>query len=154
MVTRSAQRTDQREPLRRQSRTAADRFHIAKTSIPDGVTYEWKRITYNGKEDLEHQIDLAENGWTAVPADRHPELSGRKAEVGSMIVRGGLVLMERPAELTFEARQEDKAKAKEQLTTQIHRLGLTERGTLPRNKPTVGRSFGPAADAGDAGDAA
>lgn len=149
MVARSDQRTEQREPMRRQARSAADRFHISRASIPDGVTYEWKRVTFNGKEDLEHQIDLAENGWTAVPASRHPEIAGRNAK-SEMIIRGGLALMERPAELTFDARQEDKAKAKEQLTTQIHRLGLTERGTLPRAKPTVGRTFGPADTAGDA----
>lgn len=113
------------------------------------MTYEWKRATYAGKEDMEHQIDLAENGWQAVPASRHPELAGRKVESDAMIMRGGLVLMERPSEVTYDARQEDKALAKEQLTTQIHRLGLTERGTLPRNRPSVRRTYEAAEIPGD-----
>lgn len=151
-VRATAQRTEQRTPIRRQSRSAADRFHVSRAAVPDGMTYEWKRATFVGKEDVEHQIDLAENGWTAVPASRHPELAGRKVESDAMIVRGGLVLMERPTEVTFDARQEDKAKAKEQLTTQIHRLGLTERGTLPRNRPQVRRTYEAAEVPGDGAD--
>jgi hypothetical protein len=151
-VRQAAQRAEQRAPIRRHSRSAADRYHINRSSIPDGMTYEWKRATYMGKEDVDHQIDLAENGWTAVPANRHPELAGRKVESDAMIVRGGLVLMERPTDVTFDARQEDKARAKEQLTTQIHRLGLTERGTLPRARPQVRRTYEAAEIPGDGAD--
>ncbi len=136
-------RVPQRAGQRRSpgSSSSDKRFYLDPTVIPDGFDYEWKRITYMGMQDTEHQIDLAENGWTPVPAKRHPDKAGRKAEPESMIIRGGLVLMERPVDLTKEARDEDETKAKEQLRVQFARLGQQGRGELPREVRRAKRTY-------------
>lgn len=140
MNTRAQQRTEQREPLRRRRSTTMPTFYIDPASIPPGMDYNWKRLTFAGQEDKEHQIGLAENGWIPVPAKRHPDKAGRDADPDSAIIRGGQILMERPSELTREARDEHTAQSREQIRNQFLRLGQTERG-MPRTKPKAKRTF-------------
>lgn len=146
----SAIRVPQRERQRRTASGIDKRFYIDQAVIPDGQVYEWKRITCKGETDTEHQIELAENGWAPVPAERHPDKAGRKAEPGSMIIRGGLVLMERPTELNVQAQDEDEQIAKDQLHTQFKRLGQTDRGALPREVRKARRSYASATGPDDA----
>lgn len=149
-MPRAAQREPVREPTRdsarsrRNANASTDRFYINPDKIPEGMDYNWKRLSVKGEIDTEHQIDLAENGWTPVPAERHPDKAGRDAAPGSSIVRGGQVLMERPKILSKEANQEDLDKSREQLRTQFLRLGQTERGALPRERPKARRTYEPA----------
>lgn len=124
MVERRPQRSDQRVPQRITIRTGANRFDFDHSLIPEGMTYEFKRLSIFGKEDDEHQINLEHNGWTPVPADRHPELMGRRAVAGGTIVRGGLMLMERPVEITDEARDLDTFAARHQVASHIQSMGL------------------------------
>jgi hypothetical protein len=105
-------------------RTGSNRFEFDREVIPPGQTYEWKRKTMFGQEDSENLINLEQNGWSAVPADRHPELMGRRAIAGAEICRGGLILMERADEITAEARDLDTFAARNQVATQVQRLGL------------------------------
>lgn len=121
---RPAQRSDQREPQRFILRTGSNRFEFDQSCIPGGMTYEWKRATIFGQEDTENLINLDQNGWSPVPAERHPELMGRRAVAGGEIRRGGLVLMERAQEITEEARDLDTFAARNQVATQVQRLGL------------------------------
>lgn len=120
-VQRSAQRVPQRPLV---IRTGSNRFEFDRDVIPEGQTYEWKRKSMFGQEDVENMINLDQNGWSPVPAHRHPELMGRRAVVGGEIVRGGLLLMERPQEITEEARELDTFAARSQVAQQIQRLGL------------------------------
>lgn len=122
---RPAQRSEQRAVQRLSIRTPGNRFDIDETRIPPGMHYEWKRKTFLGREDVEHLVNLDANGWAPVPADRHPELSGTRLQSGSEVVRGGMVLMERPKEITEEARELDGFAAKQQVAAQIQRLGLS-----------------------------
>lgn len=131
---------------RRANTGPARRFEMDQGSIPDGMDYNWKRITCKGETDTEHQIECAENGWTPVPAERHPEKAGRNAPTGSMIVRGGLVLMERPSQLTKEATVEDERNATDQIRTQFKRLGQAKEGAMPRTKPKARRTWTAASD--------
>jgi hypothetical protein len=134
---RTEQRAEQRAPIRRRrnSQAMTDRYFVDKAKVPEGMDYEWKRASYGGLEDREHQIALAEYGaWTPVPAERHPELFGPGAKKGDVIVRGANVLMERPKELTEEARAEDAATAADQVSTQVKRLGLSTHKDMPRQK--------------------
>lgn len=141
---RSAQRSSSR---RRKASANEDKFYIDPSIIPDGMTYEYKRLTYGGKEDRDHQIDLADNGWEPVPADRHPELTGAKVRTlkhdpgAEMILKGGLVLMERPKELTQEARAEDAQVTRLRKDTQFRRLHETQKGQLDRTVKTVSRNY-------------
>jgi len=71
---------------------------------------------------------MLENGWRNVPAGRHkgmfmPEGTADDAP----IVRDGLVLQERPIELTLEARAEEHAKAGGLMTDSQQQLGLTQK---------------------------
>jgi hypothetical protein len=120
-IQRSQQRVQQRPLV---IRTGSNRFEFDRDMIPGGMCYEWKRKTMFGAEDVENLINLDQNGWVPVPADRHPELMGRRATVGGEIVRGGLILMERPEEISEEARELDTFAARSQVAQQIQRLGL------------------------------
>jgi hypothetical protein len=121
---RAPQRSEQRVQQRITLRTGSNRFEFDRDLIPPGMTYEWKRKTIFGQDDQENMINLEQNGWTPVPAERHIELTGRRAVTGAEILRGGLVLMERPDEITAEAREMDTFAARHQVASQVQRLGL------------------------------
>lgn len=141
--TRSEQRTPQRLPVRRRvSQAITDRYYIDPSWVPPGMCWEWKRYDYAGIEDQEHQANLQEYGaWEHVLTDRAPkQLTGRNPKPGQMVKRGNLVLMERPKELTAEARAEDEMIARDQVQTQEKRLGLNRgRG----KKVTPGLNYRP-----------
>jgi len=142
MAQRPMQRSDQRSlPGRLQIRTPGNRYDIDTSRIPPGMHYEWKRKTFMGSEDIEHLVNLDANGWTPVPAERHPELSGTRLQAGAEIVRGGQMLMERPKEITDEARELDGFAAKHQVASQMQRLGLSRQ--MGRG---IKKSIGPAPD--------
>ncbi len=141
---RPLQRSAQRSGIRLQIRTPGNRFDIDETRIPNGMAYEWKRQSFMGAQDIEHLVNLDANGWLPVPAERHPELSGTRLQKGSEIVRGGLMLMERPVEISEEARELDGFAAKHQVSSQIQRLGLQGQRADRRGIKT---RIGPAPDA-------
>lgn len=124
-----------------------DRFYIPKHLIPDGWSYEWKRESLFGQEDTAHMMHMAENGWTPVQASAHPGYFMPDGHNGP-IRRDGMILMERPVELTNEARREDEINAKNLMQAQKEQLGLSlpsgfsdkHRGVQPR----VNRSYEPA----------
>jgi hypothetical protein len=94
-----------------------DRFHVPPEIIPAGWEYQWVVDSVNGNKEIvsDQALVFWENGWRPVPADRHP---GRYTPVGTKgnIVRGGMVLMERPKALCDEARAEMVAKARKQMS--------------------------------------
>lgn len=120
-------RTIQRPPQRRMIYTGANRFDFDKSKIPPGQAYKWLRVTIAGQEDDENRIMAEMNGWTPVPANRHPELSGLSAKSDQAIVRGGLMLVEQPKEYEEESRNMDKFEARNSLEEQVQRLGLQAR---------------------------
>ena len=138
----NTQRSQQRAPQRVIIRTAENRYLVDESRVPDGMSYEWKRTAVLGVEDDEHQTNLQNNGWTPVPASRHPELAGLKAGKDAVIVRGGLMLMERPKDLTDEAHRSDKRRADEQLTTQLKRVGQESRAAGAGSATEVGVRHG------------
>lgn len=105
--------------LTRKMSGTIDKYDLKSLGInaPDGWTYEWKRKTIAGMEDVDHLNGLAENGWSAVPSDRHATNFNFKSKTGE-IVRDGLILMERPEALTREARIEEAAIARDQVRAQ------------------------------------
>lgn len=136
-ATNKPQRSEQRVPQRLALRTGTNRFDFDHAIIPDDMVYEWKRKSIYGQEDVEHLINLDANGWSPVPAERHPELMGRRAVLGGEIVRGGMILMERPKELSEEARDLDTFAAKNQVATQLQRLGLEGKRAAGRGIKTT-----------------
>lgn len=134
---RSANRSDTRqepapgERLVRQRTQHHDKFYVDPRKIPDGVSYEYKRISCLGQSDPFYEQDLAANHWTPVPASRHPDLMAGSSS--GDIVREGLMLMERPSYLTEEARSEDAHEARERVNSQKQRVAQTPEGTLSRD---------------------
>ena len=125
-MNRRAQRSDQRAPMRPRGfviRTAANRFDVDRSAIPEGYTWEWKRLTIAGMEDKEHQANLSLNGWEAVPIESVPEsMKGLRAQSEGFFERGGQVLMQRPAEITEEVQDYYDFEAKQQIANMLQKL--------------------------------
>lgn len=109
-----------------------DQFHVNPRSIPDGVSYEWKRHTVSNAEDPSYAAFLRGQGWNAVPSSRHPDLAIPGAADGP-IIRGGLMLCERPAYMTQEADAEQKGEAADTVLAKFQQLGEAPPNTMPRH---------------------
>lgn len=108
-----------------------DEFFVEPSVIPPGWTYEWKVRTILGAEDPAHQVKLAREGWEVVPASRHPSMmqSGYK---GVEITRKGMVLMERPSEITDEKRDIERRRARLQVRAKEEQLSHAPQGQFER----------------------
>lgn len=106
--------------------TGTDEYYIELGIIPDGWSYEWKTRTILGAEDPAHQVALARKGWESVPASRHPELMPMGYK-GAEITRKGMVLMERPLEITQDARNAELRKARMQMRDKEAQLSQPSR---------------------------
>lgn len=109
-----------------------DDFYIDSTIIPDGWSYEWKTRTVMGAEDPAYQVALARKGWEPVPASRHPELMPVNSK-DAIITRKGMVLMERPLELTEEARSIENRRARNQVRAKEEQLSAAPAGQFERS---------------------
>ena len=109
-----------------------DRFYIDPETIPAGWSYEWKTKTVMGKDDPAQEVEYARKGWEPVPAERHPEMMPKDSR-GRAIERDGMVLMERPAEITAEARDIEYRRARNQVRSKEEQLRQTPEGTLTRD---------------------
>jgi hypothetical protein len=82
-------------------------YDIPKDLWPQGMIYEWKRKSVYGQADDSNILALKRNGWRDVPSDRHPD---RSVEIE------GLVLMECPEIFVEEGRNQERRKARAELT--------------------------------------
>lgn len=122
-----------------QSLDENDRFKVNMNEIPPGWTYEWKRKTIYGKEDPAYEVELARGGWEPVPASRHPSMMPKgKFET---IERDGMILMERPKELSDDARSADLRRARLQVRSKEAQLNAGPDGTFERDRPLVKKSY-------------
>lgn len=110
-----------------------DEFFVEPGIIPDGWTYEWKTRTILGMEDPAHQVKLARDGWEPVPLSRHPEMMPAGYRGGNEITRKGMVLMERPAEITEEMRALELRRARLQVRSKEEQLSASKPGTFERS---------------------
>ena len=124
-----------RRTRRRKTSVQDDMFYIPVEEIPEGSSYEWKRWSIHGQEDPFYIAQLREQGgWEPVNPKRHltwvpPGYSQPH------IIKGGQILMERPKELTNEARAEQRQLANRQVREAEQRLGMTPKDTLTRQHP-------------------
>lgn len=109
-----------------------DEFYIDPNVIPDGWSYEWKRVSTAGKDDNHHMLTLLKSGWREVPVERHPELMPAGA-TGS-IEKKGLRLMELPKVLTDMKRDAHIQRSKDELRNSDRRLHETPANTAPREE--------------------
>lgn len=121
-----------------------DDFYVDPDSIPDGWTYEWKRHSIYGQEDPAYQVQLARDGWSAVPASRHPEMMPYNT-TEQTILRKGLMLMECPTEIVQERKLIELKKARDQVRHKEQQIAGTPDGTMTRDharvKPSIKKSF-------------
>lgn len=110
-----------------------DEFYVEPAKIPDGWSYEWKTRTVVGKEDPAYQVQLAQAGWEAVPASRHKEMMP-KGFNGECIERKGMVLMERPLEITQDAKDKELRRARLQVRSKEEQLNAAPKGQFERSK--------------------
>ena len=115
---------------------ADDMFYIPVDEIPTDSSYEWKRFSVNGQEDPFYLAQMRRQGWEPVDPKRHPDWVPPGYSHPS-IIRGGMILMERPIELTQEAYAEQKMLARNQIVEAEQRLGKTPRDTLTRDHPEI-----------------
>jgi hypothetical protein len=115
-------------PVRQRVRKTADRYYVDPSIIPDGWIYQWKRHSTLGQEDPGYMAELAQVGFTPVPAERHPGVFLPVGYTGSIII-GGQMLMERPVELEQEAQNENRMAARAQVRGSREQFGLTPRAS-------------------------
>jgi hypothetical protein len=98
---------------------------------PPGWNYEWKTFSVWNKEYPQYVSGLQRTGWSPVQAHRHRELlyPGYEAE---NIVIDGMILMERPKELTERVRKREHNRAVEIVRNSERKLADAPSGTAPR----------------------
>jgi hypothetical protein len=93
---------------------------------------------------------MARRGWEPVPATRHPEFVPSNWQ-GSHIELDGMILMERPAEITEEFRRNERKKAQAQVRAKEEQLSEAPPGAFERvdakgqSTVKVKKSFAPMA---------
>lgn len=111
-----------------------DKFYVPAHYVPDGWTYEWKRKTILNQEDPAYQVALTRKGWEPVPASRHSEMMPSGGSWNT-IERDGMVLMERPKDITDEARDLELRAARQQMRQKEAQLNSAPDGQFGRNHP-------------------
>lgn len=109
-----------------------DDFYVNPTDVPDGWCYEWKRRTTLNQPDPSYEVALARTGWQAVPAGRHPTYMPGDSKAKT-IERKGMVLMERPAEITQRVREIDENRASNQVRQKEAQLNAAPDGQFGRD---------------------
>lgn len=107
---------------------ARDRFDAPPP--PEGWTYEWKSVEVLGREDPQYQTELSRTGWEEVDAARHPEMMPRDWK--GPIRRDGMVLMERPAQITAKVKERDQREANHLVQSVKERMGESKPGQFER----------------------
>jgi hypothetical protein len=129
--TRAARRALELREHRGTMDDGVDKFYIDPRIIPDGWSYEWKTFTVLGKENPSYQVALAHKGWEAVPRSRHPELMPDNYR-SDTIERDGMILMERPQEITDEVMANDLRAARLQVRAKEEQLSGAPQGQFER----------------------
>jgi hypothetical protein len=110
------------QPVSLRIRGDEDQFAFDRSIVPPGWDYQWKAQSVYGAPLTQHMVNMAQNGWEPVPADRHDGLFMEKGFKGN-ITRGGMILMERDARLTAQSKAMDKRAADEAVGAAFKRVG-------------------------------
>lgn len=109
---------------RRRSTGFQNEFDVPPHLQEDGWSYQWVRASCHGKDDPANLSQHYENGWR--PASAAGLLKHYNVTDGKTITRDGLVLCERPAQLTHEALAEDRRNALELRNAQAEQFGARD----------------------------
>lgn len=139
-VVRTAPRGERKRT--RKGGVGSDRLHIPRELIPEGVDLQWVTNSVIGSPAPQQRMAFEVNGWRPVTPDmfdgRFDGMFMPKGYKGEIEIEG-LVLMERPMELTLEARTEERQNAMGAVRTQESRLkkGDLEGVTLDTQHPSA-----------------
>lgn len=113
-----------------------DEFYIDPRVIPEGWDYNWKRESIAGQIDDDHLIEMRMSGWEPVDSKRHPEMM----PIGytGPIRKKGMILMERPLEITRMAQEREVSTAREVVAAKEKALGMAPAGTFERDRSKTG----------------
>lgn len=135
--------TTDNEPVRstvrerkRKGGTLVDKFALPEAMTAkfkeNGMSVEWKREVVYGAHDPSYDVFMREQGWEPVDGKRFPEYVGT-GHTGP-IRRDGLILCERPIELTREAMREEREAARDAVRIKEEQLGEAPPGQLQRHR--------------------
>jgi hypothetical protein len=110
----------------------ADKYYIPPEIIPPGWGYEWKRWSVLNQENPHYINSLRRTGWDFVPASRHPSYIAL-GSTEKIIIMDGMVLMERPLEVTAIMSAHDKQKAADQVRAKEQQLTRAPDGQFERD---------------------
>lgn len=113
-----------------------DEFYIDPRVIPEGWDYNWKRESIAGQIDDDHLIEMRMSGWEPVDAKRHPEMM--PTGYTGPIRKKGMILMERPMEITNMAQDRELSTAREVVAAKEKSLGMSPSGTFERDRSKTG----------------
>jgi len=126
--------------------TGVDEYYIDPSIVPDGWSYEWKRKFVMGQEDPTYQLTLIQGGWEPVPASRHRGMMPSDTKY-NVIERKGMVLMERPLEITNQVKHFEFRKAHEAVSSQEEKGVDSKKGLLDRPdarvRPNINKAYAP-----------
>lgn len=101
---------------------------------PD-LSFQWNAYEIAGRPDQRQKQFEEMQGWRACPHSMFPGYFAPVGEPGYIIVKD-MILMERPADLTKEARQEEIARAMQnQMVNQRRAAQPSDGSTAPRFNP-------------------
>ncbi len=136
------------EVLSRSQIYVTDSFEIEKRLWPKGWDYQWNTISVHGNADVARdQMNFMQSqGWRAVPAERYAGSLLPRGAKGS-IVRGGVILEERPTSLGDEARAEDLRNARKLISDRNESLKLAGvKASMPEGFEMGGKYKGTGGD--------
>lgn len=117
-ATRTVENTPAAAPVRDRVRSRKhqggqlnDQFAISPEMIPPGLSLEWKTETVFGKDNYQYFQFMREQGWEPALAKDFPGFMPASTDPQSPVRRSGMILMERPIELTREAMRDDRRAA-------------------------------------------
>lgn len=113
------------EPQSREGKPYYDLFAFDRQRQPENMAYEWKRLSLLNQPDVSHVAAFIENGWTLVPADRHPEMA-QFHEQGHIYAHG-MVLMQIPMDTWRERQVRARQIAKDQVEANKRAFDLPAR---------------------------
>lgn len=116
------------EPKRvrvRKGGMGVEKLHIPKHMWPDGVDLQWIVDTIHGQPMYQERMGYEINGWQPVTCDmfqgRFDGMFMPRGHKGPISVEG-MILMERPMELTNEARAEERNAAKQAVSVHERKI--------------------------------
>jgi hypothetical protein len=121
---------------KRKGGTLVDKFDIPESMKADfaarGMDVQWKRETVYGARDPSYEVFMREQGFDPVDSSRFPEYVAEGAS--GPIRRDGMMLMERPMELTLEAKLEERQAADDAVRIKTEQLTGAPDGQFQRHR--------------------